>query len=175
LYSVAVMQENVIKHALRLGFFSEKVSAEAVMGYVKTFFGEPVIEQISDAEQKRFDEAVPLTSGASTDASKSPGAQARVITLEEKRPTMPLVLNPVTQSYQPDTSSQSKTVSKSSAAVKRSPPIAAKKNGARPANGRSISQKELSEARALGLSETAIRRVEENPSLLSRLVGKLTK
>ena len=31
------------------------------------------------------------------------------------------------------------------------------------------------EARLLGLSETAIRRVEHNPSLLSRLVGKLTK
>lgn len=174
LYSVAIMQENVIKHALRLGFFSEKVSAEAVMGYVKTFFGDPVIEQISDAEQKRFDEPVPLSGDTSADAARSTAAQARVITLEEKRPTMPLVLNPGTQSYEPVATAQSKTASKSSAAVKRSPPLGAKKNGARPA-GKAISQKELSEARLLGLSDTAIRRVEENPSLLSRLVDKLTK
>jgi hypothetical protein len=138
------------------------------MGYVKTFFGDPLIEQISDAEQKRFAEAIPLSGAA--EAPKSPNAQARVITLEEKRPVTPLVLQPAAQ-----TSAPAKTASKSSAAVKRSPPIAAKKNAARPGNGKSISQKQLSEARMLGLSDTAIRRVEENPSLLSRLVDKLTK
>jgi hypothetical protein len=164
LYSVAVMQNNVIKHALRLGFFSEKVSAEAVMGYVKTFFGEPIIEQISDAEQKRFGESFVLAQPA-----EPAKPQARAITIEDKRPPLPFT---ATQPV-----AIAKSVTKSAApAVKRSAPIAAKKNAARKTNGKPIARKELDEARMLGLSETAIRRIDpSSTSLFSRLVDKLTK
>jgi hypothetical protein len=177
LYSVAVMEANVIRHALRLGFFSEKVSAEAVLGYLKTFFGDPVIERISDAEQKRFADALPPKTGGSIEAAKS---NARVITLEEKRPLKPIDIAPTPASNKPvrttPPATQNKSASKSAASsVKRSAPMAAKKTSGRVANGKSVSRKEISEARMLGLSETAIRRVEHNPSLLSRLVGKLTK
>ncbi len=172
LYSVAVMEKNVIRHALRLGFFSEKVSAEAVMGYVKTFFGEPVIERISDAEQKRFGESFALSEPVSLESAKT---QAQVITLEEKkRPIHPLKTSMPAAEAQNGV--HNKSASKSAAApVKRSAPLAAKKTTAhRTAHGK-VSSKDLDEARLLGLSETAIRRVERNPSLLSRLVDKLTK
>ena len=38
LYSVASAGGGKIVHSLRLGFFREVVSAEAVSGYLKTFF-----------------------------------------------------------------------------------------------------------------------------------------
>jgi hypothetical protein len=54
LYSVALMESGTIRHALRLGFFREQVSAEAVMGYLRTFFGAPTISQVSASEHDRF-------------------------------------------------------------------------------------------------------------------------
>jgi hypothetical protein len=54
LYSVALMEGGGICHTLRLGFFKERVSAEAVMGYLKTFFATPSVTQVSSAEYERF-------------------------------------------------------------------------------------------------------------------------
>jgi hypothetical protein len=54
--------------------------------------------------------------------------------------------------------------------VTENTPKKASKNGGAPAQ-----QDLLAEARSLGLSDTQILRVQKNPSLLSRLVGKLTK
>lgn len=82
LYSVAIMEEGTIKHALRLGFFRENVSAEAVMGYLKAFFKTPAITQISAAEYERFSE--PKAKPASLES------EARVVNLNDKRPTTPV-------------------------------------------------------------------------------------
>jgi hypothetical protein len=57
LYSVATAGSGKIVHSLRLGFFKEAVSAEAVSGYLKTFFGAPTVLRISVAEQARFKDA----------------------------------------------------------------------------------------------------------------------
>jgi len=55
LYSVAVNSEDAkVKHSLRLGFFKEEVSADAVAGYLKTFFPAPTITRVSVAEYDRF-------------------------------------------------------------------------------------------------------------------------
>ena len=57
LYSVASAGGGKINHFLRLGFFREEVSAEAVSGYLKTFFPTPTVVRISIAEQTRFKDA----------------------------------------------------------------------------------------------------------------------
>jgi hypothetical protein len=57
LYSVATAGSGKIVHSLRLGFFKEDVSAEAVSGYLKTFFASPTVIRISVAEQARFKDA----------------------------------------------------------------------------------------------------------------------
>ncbi len=57
LYSVASAGSGKITHSLRIGFFREEVSAEAVSGYLKTFFASPTVVRISIAEQARFKDA----------------------------------------------------------------------------------------------------------------------
>jgi hypothetical protein len=57
LYSIATAGSGKIVHSLRLGFFKEAVSAEAVSGYLKTFFAAPTVLRISVAEQARFKDA----------------------------------------------------------------------------------------------------------------------
>jgi hypothetical protein len=83
LYSVAMMEGGTIKHALRLGFFRENVSAEAVMGYLKAFFNMPAITQIATAEYERFAEAKPKP-------QPSAATDAKVVKLDGKRPAAPI-------------------------------------------------------------------------------------
>ena len=83
LYCVATMEGNTIKHALRLGFFRENVSAEAVMGYLKAFFNQPSINQISTAEFERFSEPKPKAKTAAE-------PDAKVVNLDAKRPGAPV-------------------------------------------------------------------------------------
>ncbi len=82
LYSVAMMEGGTIKHALRLGFFRENVSAEAVMGYLKAFFNTPAITQIASAEYNRFADPKPKP-------QPTPAADANVVKLDGKRPAAP--------------------------------------------------------------------------------------
>lgn len=80
LYSVAIMEGGGIKHALRLGFFRENVSAEAVMGYLKAFFSTPGISQVSTAEYERFAEKPKPVAAV----------EAKVVKLDDKRATAPV-------------------------------------------------------------------------------------
>jgi hypothetical protein len=82
LYCVATMESGTVKHALRLGFFRESVSAEAVMGYLKAFFNQPTINQISTAEFDRFaDSKLKIKPAAS--------AEGKVVNMDTKRPAAP--------------------------------------------------------------------------------------
>jgi len=203
LYSVALLQNGRINHALRLGFFSEQVSAEAVLGYLKTFFAAPVVERISVAEHKRFSEEPRLKAPEGADK-----ANARVITLEEKRTAPPTTLSELRSQTVAQVAAQSakppkpaKSVPTIHEAVASTPivptsttmyrtsgkyaaPAVKRSAGTITANtpkkinktaSSSPQQDLLEEARAMGLSDTQILRVQKNPSLLSRLVGKLTK
>lgn len=67
LYSVALMENSTIRHALRLGFFREQVAAEAVMGYLKTFFASASISQVSGSEHDRFADSKPVQSAPPPD------------------------------------------------------------------------------------------------------------
>ncbi len=80
LYSVAVMEGGTIRHALRLGFFRENVSAEAVMGYLKAFFSTPAITQIASAEYDRF---------AERKLQPRPAPETKVVSLDGKPPAAP--------------------------------------------------------------------------------------
>ena len=56
LYSVTGFDGERIMHALRLGFFSSESAAQAVAGYLGTFFKDPSIKRVRMAEQERFEE-----------------------------------------------------------------------------------------------------------------------
>lgn len=163
-YSVAVMDDNRIRHALRLGFFSEEVSAMAVMGYLKTFFNEPSAVRIADAEHERFENAPKLT---------PPQPSQNAVVLEEKRPIVPDTVPTVNAAV--ERSSAMRTGSH-----KALPHSSFNGNGsAKKPNGRTVKplidrnvDEVTREARMLGLSDTQIVRVQKNPSLLSRLLGR---
>jgi hypothetical protein len=76
LYSVASAGSGKITHALRIGFFREEVSAEAVSGYLKTFFASTSVVRISIAEQARFKDAP---------AAKPVAKEAKVLDLSHAR------------------------------------------------------------------------------------------
>jgi hypothetical protein len=57
LYSVTGLEQDRVMHALRVGFFSSELAAEAVAGYLVAYFDSPVIKRVSIAERERFADA----------------------------------------------------------------------------------------------------------------------
>lgn len=179
-YSVANAANGKITHSMRLGFFKESVSAEAVAGYLKTFFSAPTVLRISIAEHTRFKDATVRKRPASHGAPN-------VIELEDARASrVPTVTMAVGSAATPTTPAE-KTVKAHAA---KSAPIPTKRSGPLPSRTatakktsttgkyaikKSLSEELLEEARRARLSETGSHRVEKNGSLLSRLVGKLKK
>jgi hypothetical protein len=56
LYTVAGIDQGRIMHALRLGFFTEEIAADAVASYLASFYDKPTIKRVSSAERERFAE-----------------------------------------------------------------------------------------------------------------------
>lgn len=206
LYSVATAGSGKIVHSLRLGFFREAVSAEAVSGYLKTFFGSPSVMRISVAEQLRFKDAP---------VRKAPAkAESNVVTLNARErntatvPTVTVEVTPkvdtaATGSFKPNNTGSFKahntgsfkagdtgSFKADSTGTHRAAQVAAKSAVATrvastsktSATGKframrkpTLQEQLLQEAREVELSESAIRKLPKNGSLLSRLVGKLTK
>ena len=54
LYSVTGLEQDRVMHALRVGFFSSELAADAVAGYLVAYFPSPVIKRVSVAERERF-------------------------------------------------------------------------------------------------------------------------
>jgi len=54
LYSVTGLEQDRVRHALRVGFFSSELAAQAVAGYLVAYFDSPVIKRVSIAERERF-------------------------------------------------------------------------------------------------------------------------
>jgi hypothetical protein len=101
LYSVASAGSGKITHSLRLGFFREEHSAEAVNGYLKTFFNAPTVVRISIAEQSRFKDAPDRSlstgsAGAQARTLAPKGAEAKVLDLSHARERAPKVVPTVT-------------------------------------------------------------------------------
>lgn len=198
LYSVASAGSGKIVHSLRLGFFKEAVSAEAVMGYLQTFFGTPTVMRVSVAEHARFKDP------PSTKKPAAPVQEAKVLELNNARgarPVIPTVTMEVatgvdtaaTGSFKPlDTGSfrtsasgkhkALKSAAKSAAPISRSARAHSGKTGTTgkhkalpPIERKSLAEQLLDEAREVELSESGIRKLPKSDSLLSRMFGKLTK
>jgi hypothetical protein len=196
-YSIANAGSGKIVYSLRLGFFREEVSAAAVSGYLKTFFPSPSVMRISTAEQLRFKDAPTPKATAEATARN----EARVIELNQARdrkttiPTVTMeVAAPADRSptgtfrtgasgaYKVDASGKHKALR---SAAKTSPPATRRSAplGKTSATGKhkalqprkSLQEQLLDDARAVQLSESSIPKLPKNDSLLSRLVGKLTK
>jgi hypothetical protein len=191
LYSVATAGSGKIVHSLRLGFFKEAVSAEAVSGYLNTFFGSPTIMRVSVAEHARFKDP------PSSKKPAVPAHEAKVVELNNARttarPVVPTVTMEVSTSVDTAATGSFKT---SATGTHKALKSAAKSAGpntkrARTSNGRtgntgkhrtlppiekkSLAEQLLDEAREVELSESGIRKLPKNDSLLSRMFGKLTK
>jgi hypothetical protein len=54
LYSAMGLDGERVMHALRLGFFTDAASAEAVAGYLRTHFDAAAVKRVSEAERERF-------------------------------------------------------------------------------------------------------------------------
>jgi len=239
LYSVAGTIDGKIVHSLRLGFFKEEVSAEAVGGYLKTFFAAPTVLRVSEAEYTRFKEPRVRPGPTMQEAKVIDLSQARtprgdipVVTMEVPTPSfnphatgtfrahVPALPDPnAEQSFDPrntgsfragatgsfktndsessppgttgafkaGTGAAAKPAARTAAkaatpAARRSALLNGAKGGKTGTTGRhkamaprSLSQELLEEARAVQLSESAVRKLPRHSSLLSRLVGKLTR
>jgi hypothetical protein len=244
LYSVATAGSGKIVHSLRLGFFKEDVSAEAVGGYLKTFFASPSVIRISVAEQARFKDAPQPRRAEPVEEPKS-----NVVDLNNARRAAPVVptvtmevdpvatgafrpnasgsLNPANGSFKPGATGaikngqfrpgatgslkngqftpgatgslkngqftpgatgafklngtgvhkaltpDGKIAAKAAApAMKRSEPTRAASTGKHKMLKKSLAEELLEEAREVELSESGVRKMPQNNSLLSRLLGK---
>lgn len=212
-YSIANAGSGKIVYSLRLGFFREEVSAEAVSGYLRTFFPSPTVIRISAAEQTRFKDA-PAPKATAVAASKNEGKIIELTQARDRKPNVPTVtmevadrsptgsfnpnatgsFNPnatgsfkpnATGSFKVDASGKHRAVKPAAKngtpATKRSPPLGKPSVSAtgrfKALPKKSLNEQLLDEARDVQqqLSESAIRKLPKNDSLLSRLVGKLTK
>jgi hypothetical protein len=146
----------------------------AVMGYLKTFFNEPTITRIPDAEHDRFVDAPKLSSIARPNAVN--------VTLDEKHAakhspvidTVPTISAAVERTASMTKHSTSKPMAKSAPPATKSASMAAPGKKTAPAKGMGSKGQHdmLDDASLLGLTDTQILRVRKNPSLLSRLLGK---
>lgn len=196
LYSVATAGSGKIVHSLRLGFFKEAVSAEAVAGYLKTFFSSPTVIRISVAEQARFKDATlpkkpePETKANVVELNTARSARVPTVTMEvvpgtDTSATGSFKMNATGSFRTSDTATHralpAKPAAKSAPTpTKRSAPIAKKKTSTsgkyKMPPKKSLAEQLLEEAKEVELSESGIFKMQKNESsLLSRLVDKLKK
>lgn len=193
LYSVALAAEGRITHSLRLGFFKEDVSAEAVCGYLKTFFPAPVVLRVSLAEQLRFKDA-PQPRRPSAEEARSnvielndarAGRNAAPLTLAEPPappPAQPAAAiasaaartSPAPRSAAPAVAPQP-AVARNGAPVLKRPQATRTKPSSKYRAKKTLTDALMDEARDVELGASGSRKAPQNNSLLSRLVGKLTK
>jgi hypothetical protein len=74
LYCVVGKRDNTPQYALRLGFFADEASAEAVCGHLRTFFASPEIVRVSAAELARFTQSKTARPAAQKPVSSSAAA-----------------------------------------------------------------------------------------------------
>jgi hypothetical protein len=181
LYSVATAGSGKILHHLRIGFFREEVSAEAVCGYLKTFFANPTVLRVSVAEHKRFSDAPPpkplVESKAkvielSASHGRTPAADIPVVTMEVT--PSPAATGQFAKLNTGNTGVHKRVPDKAPPAKVSQATWNAQSKTKASATGkhRSLEEALLEEARQVELSESAIRRPPKNSSLLSKLFGK---
>ncbi len=187
LYSIATAGSGKIVHSLRLGFFKEAVSAEAVCGYLKTFFGAPSVLRVSIAEFTRFKDSTPLRRAAPESAKvidleqRAPRAAPSVPTVTMEVPT-PRSETPAaprlndtgmfkrTGAFATSQTGSQRTLTPLAGGVVKSTKSGSGKYRTLPK--KSLSEQLLEEARQVELSESGVRKLPKSASLLSKLLGK---
>lgn len=149
LYTIAAKQPTGTWHALRLGFFSDEDSAQAICGYLQTFFSSPSIVRVSTAEQDRF---------AQPASSRAPAPS--------RAPTPSLTPAPAAPRQ---ASTQSPTVA--NVPVKAQPKAKGAQSPA-PKRPRTLGEELVEEAREMQRSRSGRNRTsEQSGSWLTRLFG----
>jgi hypothetical protein len=149
LYAVAGKQDGATRHALRMGFFPDEVSAETLCGYLKTFFSSPSVVRVSAAEQERFAQSAAQRAPARAAAPAVPRPSvSRTVVANKAVQAPPLAMKA--------SGSQMKT-SGSQKLTRRT---------------KTLAEQLLDEAREVSLSRSGKTRVsEQSGSWLSRLWG----
>jgi hypothetical protein len=107
LYTVDSVEHGKVLHSLRLGFFSEEVSASVVAGYLKTYFNDSEIKRVATAEYERFKERRPKSphTGGANGSRPAVDSNTTTIVLETKEPKVYTPLIPIAQRTTPADSS----------------------------------------------------------------------
>jgi hypothetical protein len=155
LYAIIGKQGNVQQFALRLGFFPDTDSAQAICDGLSNYFASPSVVRVSDAEQARFAQApAPRAPVPNPAAPRTPAAPTSIA----PRPAPALAEQPVVAN---------KT-------RKTLPPTPVKTNGAhKPVKrARTLGEELLDEAREVALSRSGKHKVaEQNKPWLARWFG----
>jgi hypothetical protein len=151
LYTIAGVEQGKVLHSLRLGFFSEEVSANVVAGYLKTYFNDSQITRVAAAEYERFKDRRPKSphAGAVNGAKAADDSRATSIVLETKAPKV----------YTPMVAAPQKAGKPSRWGRKKN------------RKDKTLGEELVEEARQVVLSESAIRRLPADSTLWSRLFG----
>ena len=154
LYAVITgRRDNGFRYALRLGFFSDEASAQAICGQLSAFFAAPSIVQVSDAEHARF--AQP----------PAPRPQAPPVTT----PTPTVTAAPAV----PRPAAAPKPIAASSGVKTPSPPHKPRGPQQPLKKNKTLAQELLDEAREVELSRSGKHRVAaQRKSWLARLLGR---
>jgi hypothetical protein len=98
LYALAAKHETGTWHALRLGFFPDEHSAEALCEHLRTYFSAAAIVRVSVAEQTRFAPrtaaaapAVPVVPGEKTGRNSTAQHDAAALSFATLSPPAPLL------------------------------------------------------------------------------------
>ncbi len=150
LYTVAGRQDGGHVHALRLGFFSDDLSATTLCGYLKTFFESPSVVRVSAAEHERF--LNPLAAAKSHKPASS--STVRVT-------PPPAVAQPVERNAAP----AAKRVTQPHGTIATGPQKLVNRT-------KSLAEQLLDEAREVQMAKTGRHRVpQRSGSWISRLLG----
>ena len=103
LYVVDSVEQGKVLHSLRLGFFSEEVSASVVAGYLKTYFNDSEIKRVATAEYDRFKDRRPKSPHANgaNGSRTATDSNTTTIVLETKEPKVYTPLIPIAQKSAP--------------------------------------------------------------------------
>jgi hypothetical protein len=155
LYAIVGKQGNVQQFALRLGFFADAESAQAICEGVSNYFAAPTVVRVSDAEQARF---------AQTPAPRAPVQKPAA-------PPTPAAPTHIAQRTAPAVAAQPVIASKTRKTV---PPTPVKANGTQKLvkRTRTLAEELLDEAREVALSRSGRHKIaEQNKPWLARLFG----
>jgi len=155
LYAVVGRQGNVQQFALRLGFFPDTESAQAICEGLRNYFASPSVVRVSDAEQTRF-------------------AQAQAPRAPVQKPAAPLTPAAPTHIAPPPAPAIAQQPVVASKARKALPPTPVKANGTQKLvkRTRSLAEQLRDEAREVQLARSGKHKVpEQNKSWLARLLG----